>query len=105
MIMSLTALELKVLNELADGSSLDNNCFLDFTNEDYELQVDDDTYQTYVDAPYRAKRLGMEVSSYKGVLGSLAKKGCMWFWDGDFGEDLAVIDEHNFNKIREHLGL
>lgn len=103
--MSLTELELKVLKEIANCSNWNNNPPLDFSNPDYKSQVDEYTYQVFVDAKYRAEDLEMKVNSYKGALGSLQKKGCLSFWDGDGCDDLVCIDLCNFKKIREHLGL
>ena len=104
--MSLTALEMKVLRDLADGSNWNNNPPLDFDNPDLDSQLDESVYQTFIDSDYRWESLGLKNRmAYIAVLGSLKKKGCIYIWDGDTGEDLAVIDDMRFNNIRRHLGL
>ena len=104
--MSLTALEMKVLRDLADGSTWNNNPPLDFNNPDLDSQLVESVYQTGIDASYRWKDLGFKsIKSYIAVLGSLKKKGCIYIWDGDTGDDLAVIDHPRFENIRKHLGL
>lgn len=104
--MSLTVLEMKVLRDLADGSNWNNNPALDFDNPDLDSQLVESVYQTGIDASYRWKNLGFKsIKSYIAVLGSLKKKGCIYIWDGDTGDDLAVIDDMRFNNIRRHLGL
>ena len=106
MIMSLTALEMKVLRDLADGSTWNGNGPLDFNNPDLDSQLDESVYQTGVDAECRWQSLGFKNRfSYIAVLGSLKKKGCIYIWDGECGDDLAVIDHERFENIRKHLGL
>ncbi len=103
--MSLTALEMKVLRDLASGSTWNGNGPLDFNNPDFDSQLDELVYQTYIDASCRCEDLDFNIKSYIAVLGSLKKKGCIDTWDGECDEDLAIIDHECFENIRKHLGL